>query len=186
MPLETLNEPWRSFLEDLDEQLAGPTELHCFGGFVVAEYYGVSRATADVDVIAVIGAARPEDVQRMAGRGSALAKQHKVYIDIVTVGAVPDDYADRLIDIFPRMFRNLRLRAFERHDLALAKLARNADHDREDVKRLSTGPGLDVPTLRDRYQRELRHQFGNPAREDLTLDLWLEMLAELKANRRQG
>ena len=77
MPLETLNEPWRSFLEDLDEQLTGPTELHCFGGFVVAEYYGVSRATADVDVIAVIGASRPEDLQRIAGRGSALAKRHK-------------------------------------------------------------------------------------------------------------
>jgi hypothetical protein len=23
-------EPWRSFLRDLDTQLAGPTELHCF------------------------------------------------------------------------------------------------------------------------------------------------------------
>jgi hypothetical protein len=181
MPLDTLNEPWRSFLKELDEQLAGPTELHCFGGFVVAEYYGVSRATADVDVIAVIGASTPGHLQRIAGRGSALATRHKVYIDIVTVAAVPDDYADRLIDICPGMFRNLRLRAFERHDLALAKLARNADHDREDVKRLAAGPGLDVPTLRDRYQRELRHQFGNPAREDLTLDLWLEMLAELKA-----
>ncbi len=183
MPPEALNEPWRSFLKDLDPQLAGPTELHCFGGFVVAEYYGVSRATADDDVIAVIGASRPGDLQRLAGRGRGLARRHKVYIDIVTVAAVPDDYADRLIDICPGMFTNLRLRAFERHDLALAKLDRNADHDREDVKRLAAGPGLDIQTLTDRYQRELRHQFGNPAREDLTLDLWLEMLAELKANR---
>ena len=84
----------------------------------------------------------------------------------MTVAIVPEDYADRLIDIFPGIFKNLRLRAFERHDLALAKLARNADHDREDVKRLAMGPGLDVPTLRDRYQRELRYQFGTPARED--------------------
>ena len=52
MPLETLNEPWRSFLSHLDYHLAGLTDLHCFGSFVVAEYYGVSRATADVDVIA--------------------------------------------------------------------------------------------------------------------------------------
>ncbi len=110
-------------------------------------------------------------MQRIAGRGSALAKRHKVYIDIVTVAAVPDDYADRLIDIFPGMLTNLRLRAFERHDSVLAKLARNADHDREDVKRLAAGPGLDIQSLRDRYQRELRHQFGNPAREDLSCEI---------------
>jgi hypothetical protein len=151
----------------------------------VAEYYGLSRATADVDVIAVTGASRLEDLQRIAGRGSALAKRHKVYIDIVTVAIVPEDYADRLIDIFPGIFKNLHLRAFEQHDLALAKLARNADHDREDVKRLAAGPGLDIQTLKDRYQRELRYQFCNPAREDLTLDLWLEMLGEVTASRRR-
>ena len=78
MPLETLNEPWRSFFGDLDRHLAGPTDLHCFGGFVVAEYYGLSRATAGVDVVAVIGATTPEDLQRMAGRGSALAQRHRI------------------------------------------------------------------------------------------------------------
>jgi hypothetical protein len=183
MPSKTLGEPWRSFLRDLDHELGGPTEVHCFGGFVVAEYYGLSRATADVDVIAAIGATKLEDLRRIAGRDSELAKRHKVYVDIVTVATVPEDYAARLIDIFPGMFKDLRLRAFERHDLALAKLARNADHDREDVKRLATGPGLDIQTLKDRYRTELRYQFANPAREDLTLDLWLEMLTEVKANR---
>ena len=38
MPADSLSEPWRSFLLDLDHELEGPTELHCFGGFVVAEY----------------------------------------------------------------------------------------------------------------------------------------------------
>ena len=180
MPSETLHEPWRSFLRDLDKELAGPTEVHCFGGFVVAEYYGLSRSTADVDIIAATGASKLEDLQRIAGRGSALAKQHSVYVDIVTIATVPEDYADRLIDIFTGLFQNLHLRAFERHDLALAKLARNADHDREDVKRLAAGPGLDPQTLKDRYRDELRFQFGNPTREDLTLDLWLEMISEVR------
>jgi hypothetical protein len=31
--------------------LASPTELHCLGGFVVAEYYGLMRATADIDIL---------------------------------------------------------------------------------------------------------------------------------------
>ena len=85
MPAEQLHEPWRSFLHDIDAQLSGPTEIHCLGGFVVAEYYGLARPTSDVDIIQVRGASSVADVQRIGGKGSALAKKHRVYIDIVTV-----------------------------------------------------------------------------------------------------
>jgi hypothetical protein len=51
VPSNQLPEPWRSFLRDLDTQLAGPTELHCFGGFVVAQCYGLTRPTADIDIV---------------------------------------------------------------------------------------------------------------------------------------
>ena len=51
---------------------------------------------------------------------------------------------------------HLRLLAFERHDLVLAKRARDTDRDREDVVALARGPGLDVDVLRLRYQDELR------------------------------
>jgi hypothetical protein len=46
MPVEQLHEPWRSFFRDIDAQLAGPTEIHCLGGFVIAEYYGLARRVA--------------------------------------------------------------------------------------------------------------------------------------------
>ena len=59
----------------------------------------------------------------------------------------------------------LRLLAFERHDLALAKLARNTDRDREDVVALARGPGLDPEVLRSRYRDELRPTLGRPDRE---------------------
>src|SRR5437588_407091 len=88
MPDDTLTEPWRSFLQDLDALIDGPTELHCLGGFVIAELYDFERVTADVDVIVV---------------------------------------------------------------------------------------------LRERYRSELRWQLGRPEREDTTLDLWLEMIAEITA-----
>jgi len=179
MSAKTLHEPWRSFLHDVDKALSGPTELHCFGGFVIAEYYDLTRPTADVDIIEARGSTDLQSLQTIAGKGSEIAKRHKVYLDIVTVAVVPEDYVRRLLDIYPREFKNLRLKAFERHDLALAKLGRNADHDREDVKRLAAGPGLDVGILKERYDRELRFQFGNPKREDLTLDLWMEMIEEV-------
>jgi hypothetical protein len=103
-----------------------------------------------------------------------------VYIDIVTVADVPDDYDTRLLTMEIDGLTRLRLKVFERHDLALAKLCRNIDRDREDVVALARGPGLDVNVLRQRYQKELRPKLGRPEREDLTLRLWIEIIEELR------
>lgn len=178
-----LREPWRSFLIEVDRRLGGPTELHCLGGFVLAERHGLLRPTADVDIIEARGTTDLRTLQEIGGSGSELARRHHVFLDIVTVATVPEDYEQRLVEIPFGEFRHLRLRAFERHDLALAKLARNADHDRDDVKHLALGPGLDCNLLRERYQAELRFQFGNVASADLTLELWLAMITEVQGLR---
>ena len=60
----------------------------------------------------------------------------------------------------------------------LTKLTRNADRDRGDVAYLATEVPLDVSVLRQRYQREMRPYVGIPEREDLTLDLWIEIIQE--------
>lgn len=186
MPVEALlHDPWRGFLEQLDVELSGPTELHCFGGFVVAECYGLTRATSDVDFVEVCGSVDVKELLRLAGKTSALAGKHKVYLDFVAVATIPEHYDQRLIDAFPRAFRHLRLRIFEPHDLALAKLERNQDHDREDVKGLALNPGLIVDVLRRRYEDEMRWKLGNPEREDLTLQLWIEMIQEVQSTARR-
>jgi hypothetical protein len=89
-----------------------------------------------------------------------------------------------LIDLFPGELRHLVLKALEPHDIALAKLSRNADHDRDDVKQLARNPGLDVEVLTQRYQDELRFQLTNPTNGDLTLELWVEMIREVQASGR--
>lgn len=57
----------------LDRALTQDTELHCMGGFVLAEHYGCVRATADVDVIGSLGTDKGS-IAQLAGRGSALHK----------------------------------------------------------------------------------------------------------------
>jgi hypothetical protein len=116
-----------------------------------------------------------------------------VYIDIVTVADVPDDYDTRLETMDIEGLTRLRLKVFERHDLVLAKLCRNIDRDREDVVALARGPGLDIDVLQQRYQGELRPKLGRPEREDLTLRLWSarstvfgNALAALCSSRRSG
>jgi hypothetical protein len=183
MASRRLHEPWQGLLEALDRELEGPSELHCFGGFVVAEHYGLVRATADVDVLESRGTDLAT-IARLAGKDSPLHSQHKVYVDVVTIADVPDDYETRLIDMDVSGLRHLRLRAFERHDLVLAKLARNIDRDREDVIALARGPGLDVEVLKERYLTELRPQIGRPDRDDLTLRLWVEMIEEIQSSGR--
>jgi hypothetical protein len=120
---------------------------------------------------------------QVAGRGSELHKRHGLYLDIVTIATVPEHYESRLLDLFPDRFRKLRLKAFERHDLILAKLERNIDRDREDLWRLAHGPGLDVTVLQERYATELRPWLGRADREDLTLQLWLEIIREVQTRR---
>jgi hypothetical protein len=53
MPRE-LQEPWHSFLIDLDSLVDHEVQLLCCGGFVVTMRHGLPRATADVDVISVV------------------------------------------------------------------------------------------------------------------------------------
>lgn len=91
-------EPWRAFFKALDRELSASCDLHCFGGLVLAEHYGVARSTIDVDVVDVRGADMP-DIARCVGRGSPLHRRHRARVDVVTVAEIPDDYEFRLIDI---------------------------------------------------------------------------------------
>jgi len=134
--------------------------------------------TVDVDVIAITPRSEVESLIRLAGQSSELHRKHKVYLQLVGVATVPDDYEERLTEMFPGEFTHLRLMAFDPYDLALSKLERNTERDRDDVKHLARTVPLDFELLRKRYLNELRPNLGNPEREDLTLKLWIEAIRE--------
>lgn len=174
-----IHEPWNSFLRELDEFLDEEAMLHCFGGFVVTEVYGSLRKTADVDVISVIP--RYLSLLEFAGRGSALHKKHMVYLDRVGIATVPENYDERLTEVFSGHFKKLRLFAMDAYDIALAKLERNRELDRVDVLYLADLVPFDLKVLERRYYDELRPYLGIPEREDLTLKLWIEMIEETRS-----
>ncbi len=170
-------EPWRSFLKALDERLRESVELHCIGGFAITMQYGLSRATSDIDVLTAIPRKELAVLQDLAGQGSELHRRFKVYLQPVTIVMYPEDYEKRLIRMWPRFeLANLRLFVLEPHDLALTKLERNGDVDRQDVLALAGAGLIDADTLRNRYEREYRpNVVANVERSDLTLKLWIEM-----------
>jgi hypothetical protein len=91
---------------------------------------------------------------------------------------VPENYEDRLIEMFPGAYRHLRLMALDPYDLALSKLERNTQKDRDDVRFLARTIPFDLGILETRYTEEMRWQLGVPAREDLTFRLWLDAIRE--------
>ena len=173
-PSPSLPPRWQAFLSEVDQLLPDSVELHCLGGFVLAVLYGLPRPTGDVDYITAVPFDSINDLERIAGRDTALSKKHGLYFQHVTVADVPEDYADRLTELYSGYFSRLRLLTLEVHDLVLAKLVRNSPVDLEDVKFLAQTGKLDEAVLQERYQKELRPNLANEKRHDLTLKLWMD------------
>lgn len=171
-------EPWHSFLRELDDIADATVRMDCIGGFVLTQMYGLERSTADVDVVELAPRDVSNSLMSLASQGGALHRQHLVYLDRVTVAVVPENYESRLTEVFPGVYRHLRIMALDPYDIALSKLERNNQKDRDDVRFLAETIPLDLNVLQERYDRELRWQLGRPDREDLTLRLWMEMLSE--------
>jgi hypothetical protein len=152
-------------------------ELHCIGGFVLTMQFGISHTTSGIDFLPAISPEGLSTLQQVAGSGSALHQQFKVSIQPVGVVTYPDHYSSRVIRIWPGFkLKNLRLCALEAHDLALTKLERNQDVDRQDVQGLADRGHINSRTLCDRYTSELRPKLlSGLEKHDSTLRLWIEM-----------
>ena len=177
-PHKSIPEPWFSFLRELDLAVHEEVRLDCMGGLVVSLVYGFSRPTGDLDVLEIAPKEIGRSLLELGMQGGRLHKKYKIYLDHVGVAHVPEDYEARRKEIFPGAFKHLRLLALDPYDLALSKLERNIQRDRDDVRHLARTVPLDLEHLKDRYQKELRWQLGNPEREDLTLQLWIEAIKE--------
>jgi len=145
---------WTAFIEELDSLLDEPVQFHYIGGFAAVVKYGLPRGTNDLDYFSLVPANRMRDLQEMAGEGSPLARKHKVHVHHAGVATRPENYAERMKEVLPGQFKNIRLFVLDPYDLVLSKLSRNIERDREDVKHLSRTLHLDPNVLRTRYERD--------------------------------
>jgi hypothetical protein len=172
-------EPWHSFLKELDALAIGTVDFQCMGGFVVTQLYGLNRSTGDLDVLSIAPVEQRKEFLEKAGRGSALHKKYKIYLDYVGVASIPYEYESRLVEMYPGVYRRIRLFALDPYDIALSKLCRNIARDREDVRHLANQVPFDLQLLRRRYTDELRPDLlGVPENQDAILNLWIEMIEQ--------
>ncbi|HKW75988.1 MAG TPA: hypothetical protein VJN64_10735 [Terriglobales bacterium] len=77
-----------------------PVAFHCLGGFVIAQLYQLLRPTVDVDTLVIAPNEEAARLLAKAGKTSELHRKYKVYLDLVTVANVPEDYESRLNAMF--------------------------------------------------------------------------------------
>ena len=155
MPDLVLPPPWPRFLTEVDHSLSEVVELHCAGGFVLTVVHGIPRTTADLDYISAVPRQAVEELERIAGRGSDLAKRHKVFLQAVGgVGDYPENYESRLTTLRLGL-KKLTLRILEPYDLLLSKLTRNSPKDMEDVRALVQKLNLEFDVLMERFRFEM-------------------------------
>ncbi len=106
---EKVPEPWHSFLTELDDRAAGEIRLDCMGGFVVTQLYGFSRETADLDVLLVAPKEQLKPMLELGLQGGPLYKKCAIYLDYVSVAKVPENYEERITEMFPETYKKLRL-----------------------------------------------------------------------------
>ena len=98
---------------------------------------------------------------------------------VTVIEAFPDSYETRLTEMYAGAFTRIRLFAPEAHDLALMKLQRNIERDREDVKHLARVGLITSGELRDRYEKEMRPYIALPEqRTDPIIKFWVDMILE--------
>jgi hypothetical protein len=180
---DVIPEPWLSFLRDLDSAATKEIRMDCMGGFVMTLVYGFSRTTGDLDVLELVPKEAGQTLLELGMEGGALHKKRKIYLHYVAVANVPDDYERRMTELFPETFRHLRLFGLDPYDLALSKLERNNQRDRDDVFHLARVVPFDLNVLQARYQKEMRYKMGRPEREDNTLRLWIDVIQEERSKK---
>ena len=161
---EKIPEPWFSFLAALDAAATEQVRMDCLGGFVITLVYGFSRPTGDLDVLEIAPRNIGLRLLELGMRGGPLHEKYNIYLERVGMARVPEDYADRMTEICPGEFEHLRLFALDPYDLAVSKLERNIQRDRDDVRHLARTIPFDLKVLQARYRNELRWQLGNPER----------------------
>ncbi len=155
MTPDQLIEPWKSFFAEIDAALSQEVSLHCLGGFVAKILFDLPRETADVDVLPIASNHEIDSVIATAVEGSTLHQKYGVYLQVVALAPIPAEYESRLTEMFPGRFKYLRLFALDPYDLALSKIERNSQRDRDDVKHLACMVPFDLEILRRRFEDEL-------------------------------
>jgi hypothetical protein len=184
---------WRAFSELMSRIEAalggyrGPAVPAYVAGGAATHIYTGSRLSADVDATLGGRLLLPDDLQVMYK--SQDGKHRTLYFDRQyndTLGLMHEDaYADSMpIDVPGVNRKRLDVRVLSPVDLAVSKLSRYADPDRDDIKALARAGLLDPKGLRQRAEEALIGYIGRVDDVRISIDQASRMVEEVIRPRR--
>ena len=134
------------FLEAIDRNLEESAKITVIGGSAAALGYNVSSATSDIDTFS-----SNLDKIRLAADAARRETGLEIPLSNTPIADVPYNYEERLERVLPNLGK-LQVWVLEKHDLALSKTIRAAQHDLQQLTELHGVAPLDLTVLVARYQ----------------------------------
>ncbi len=171
-----------------NEKLALPVRMFIAGG-AAAHFYTAGRMTDDVDATFSHRMLLPENLEiayRDPDGKARLLYFDRQYND--TFGLMHENAYDDSIPLNLKEVDSsvVEVRLLSPVDLAVAKLARFADYDQEDIKALAAIGLLEPDELRKRAEEALSHYIGNPGPVETSLALACKIIAANKPKKPTG
>ena len=147
-----------------NRKLMLPVRMFVAGG-AAAHFYTAKRMTDDVDATFSHRMLLPENLEisyrDTDGKARLLYfdRQYNDTFGLLHEDAYKDSTSLKLGGIDPKV---VEVRLLSPVDLAVSKLARFAEHDREDIKALAEEGLLNSKDLKKRAGEALKHYIGNP------------------------
>lgn len=141
-----LDAAWR-----LDERAT----LNIIGGTALRLGHAHTRVTDDADILETVhlSLAMKEELSRLGGKGTALAKRHGVYIALLASGIPFLPRAPKYNDVsFEPPLVHLVIRTLDAVDVCVSKLKRFHANDRSDIEAMVTAGHVTHAELVSRFR----------------------------------
>lgn len=162
-----------------------PVSMYLFGGGAVHFYTG-ERVSIDIDAKFSHRIALPDNLEVSYKAPDGVAKllyfnrQFNDSFALVHEDAYRDSVPLELSEIDSKV---LDIRLLSALDLAVSKISRFADHDRQDIVALARRGLIDSNSLRNRAEEALKSYVGNLARLQTSIDLACNIVATVATHK---
>ena len=162
-----------------------PVSMYIFGGGAVHFYTG-DRDSIDIDAKFSHRIVLPDDLEvsyRAPDGAAKLLYFNRQFNDgfaLVHEDAYRDSVLLKLSEIDSKV---LNIRLLSALDLAVSKISRFADHDRQDITALARRGLIDSNSLRNRAEEAMKSYVGNLARLQTSIDLACNIVATVEMHK---
>lgn len=148
-----------------------PINLHIIGSGALLLQMDYNRGTKDADIMEVkkLPSTVEQQLKTLAGKGSRLAKKHRLYIELVSPGLpfLPPKPIFHPVESLMHRINNFRISTLDPIDVVVSKLKTFRPTDVDDIRAVVDADLLDPEKLVDRFIKAKESWELDPRSQDL-------------------